>query len=183
MNNYEDYLTVTSDGLDVDANNINANCITSKQNKFSLDSNGNLTVNSITINDASSNPLSWEAIFNRIYPVGAIYMSTQNINPGTLFTGVWTKIEGRFLLSSSSTYSAGSTGGEETHTLSINEMPNHSHNAGSGSAFQVYEGNIGFAKGNYYTRGNQSNTGTIGGSQAHNNMPPYLVVHVWKRIS
>ena len=183
MNNYEDYLTVTSDGLDVDANNINANCITSKQNKFSLDSNGNLTVNSITINDASSNPLSWEAIFNRIYPVGAIYMSTQNINPGTLFNGSWTKIEGRFLLSSSNTYSAGSTGGEANHTLTINEIPSHNHN------YKIFDSNGSNWQGSIWKQEAKSTYSTSqgteykGNGQAHNNMPPYLVVHVWKRVS
>ena len=95
---YEDYLTITQDGLDIEANNINANCITSNNNTFSLDSSGNLTVNTITINDSQSNPLSFEAIFNRIYHVGAIYISTSPTNPGTLFTGSWQAIEQWLLL-------------------------------------------------------------------------------------
>ncbi len=139
MNNYEDYLTVTSNGLDVDANNIDANCITSKQNTFSLDSSGNLTVNTITINDASSNPLSFEAIFNRIYPIGAIYISTIDTNPGILFTGTWERIEGRFLIGSSSSYAAGTTGGaaSHTHTSATHSHTSAAHTHGYGSLYSA----------------------------------------------
>ena len=167
MNNYEDYLTVTSDGLDVDANNINTNCITSKQNKFSLDSNGNLTVNSITINDASSNPLSFEAIFNRIYPVGAIYISTMDTNPGILFTGTWQRIEGRFLIGANSNYAAGSTGGTATHTHTsaahTHTSAAHSHTSaahthGYGSLYAAV--NFSGTSGTFYkTKGSVSYTG------------------------
>ena len=198
MNNYEDYLTVTSDGLDIDANNLDVNCITSKQNKFSMDSNGNLTVNSITINDASSNPLSFEAIFNRIYPVGSIYITINNVNPGTLFTGSWERIEGKFLLGANTTYTAGSTGGEAKHTLSLNEMPNHDHSPSSyGNNWVPGTYNMtrtqvakSTSSGKYVPTPDEglngwmwSSTGTRGGGQSHNNMPPYLSVYIWKRVS
>ena len=105
-NNYDNYFTETTSGLDIEANNINANCLTSKNEKFNLDSEGNLTVNSLTISDSNNNSLSFEAIFNRIYPIGSIYISTTDTNPGTLFTGTWEKIENRFLLASGyNTYS------------------------------------------------------------------------------
>ena len=61
------------------------------------------------------------------YPVGAIYLSLTNDDPADLFGGVWEKIEGRFLLASSSTYTLNSQGGEATHVLTTNEMPSHSH--------------------------------------------------------
>jgi len=66
-------------------------------------------------------------ILNRLYPVGAIYISTNDTSPSTIFGGTWNKIEDRFLLASSSTYAKGSTGGEATHTLTVQEMPNHAH--------------------------------------------------------
>lgn len=67
--------------------------------------------------------------FNKLsfFPVGAIYISTQDTSPSQLFGGVWEKIEGVFLLGSSSSYTNGSTGGEATHTLSLEEIPSHSH--------------------------------------------------------
>lgn len=61
------------------------------------------------------------------FPVGAIYISAQDTSPSQLFGGVWEKIEGVFLLGSSSSYTNGSIGGEETHTLSLEEIPSHSH--------------------------------------------------------
>lgn len=75
---------------------------------------------------------------NFIYPVGSIYMSTNNVNPATLFGGTWERIQGQFLLASSSNYALGTTGGEATHALTAAEMPSHNHsyakpNANTGS--------------------------------------------------
>ena len=65
--------------------------------------------------------------YNKIYPIGSIYMSINETNPSELFGGEWEQIQDRFLLASGSTYSAGATGGEATHTLTENEMPSHTH--------------------------------------------------------
>lgn len=186
-NNYDNYFTETTSGLDIEANNINANCLTSKNEKFNLDSEGNLTVNSLTISDANNNTLSFEAIFNRIYPVGSIYISTNDINPSTLFTGTWEKIENRFLLASGSSYQLGSTGGEATHKLTINELPSHTHNASAGQFIStspnVTPGTVMSFDSGQYKRYSMNSTSSTGGSKAHNNMPPYLVVSIYKRIS
>lgn len=186
-NNYDNYFTETSNGLDITANNIEANCITSKNEKFNLDSEGNLTVNSLTISDSNNNTLSFEAIFNRIYPIGSIYISTTDTNPGTLFTGTWEKIENRFLLASGSSYQLGSTGGEATHKLTINELPSHTHNASAGQFIStspnVTPGTLMSFDSGQYKRYSMNSTSSTGGSKAHNNMPPYLVVSIYKRIS
>lgn len=186
-NNYDNYFTETTSGLDIEANNINANCLTSKNEKFNLDSEGNLTVNSLTISDSNNNTLSFEAIFNRIYPVGSIYISTNDINPSTLFTGTWEKIENRFLLASGSSYQLGSTGGEATHKLTINELPSHTHNASAGQFIStspnVTPGTLMSFDSGQYKRYSMNSTSSTGGSKAHNNMPPYLVVSIYKRIS
>lgn len=186
-NNYDNYFTETSNGLDITANNIEANCITSKNEKFNLDSEGNLTINSLTISDANNNTLSFEAIFNRIYPIGSIYISTTDTNPGTLFTGTWEKIENRFLLASGSSYQLGSTGGEATHKLTINELPSHTHNASAGQFIStspnVTPGTVMSFDSGQYKRYSMNSTSSTGGSKAHNNMPPYLVVSIYKRIS
>lgn len=47
-----------------------------------------------------------------IFPVGSIYTSINSTNPATLFGGTWEQIQGRFLLSASSSYAAGDTGGQ-----------------------------------------------------------------------
>lgn len=70
-----------------------------------------------------------DSVLSKAYPVGAIYCSTIETNPHDLFGfGTWEYIEqGRVLLSQGDKYSAGSTGGAETHTLTTQEMPKHNH--------------------------------------------------------
>ena len=121
-----------------------------------------------------------------IYPVGSIYLSVSATNPETLFGGKWEKIKDRFLLAAGSSYKAGDTGGEAKHTLTVYEMPSHSHSSKgvNGSAgvttqlgnypFRIYE--------DVATNWDVYGIENTGGSQPHNNMPPYLAVYVWKRI-
>lgn len=125
---------------------------------------------------------------NLIYPVGSIYMSVNSTNPESLFGGTWEAIGGRFLLGADTTYSAGSTGGEETHTLTINEMPSHSHGIKTSSIDgdgdwvpKDHKANVHVSEINFNWEGTVIST--TGGGQAHNNMPPYLAVFMWKRIS
>lgn len=121
---------------------------------------------------------------NYMYPVGSVYISVGETSPAVLFGGTWEKIEGQFLLSSSSTHELGSTGGEETHTLTINEIPNHTHKFGI-YGYELAEGSVsgaGVTDNPSHIQG-YLNPEAIGGGQAHNNMPPYLTVNVWKRTA
>lgn len=114
-----------------------------------------------------------------IYPVGSIYMSVNNTDPSTLFTGTtWEQLKDRFLLGAGDTYTAGSTGGEATHTLTVEEIPAHSHTYTALSHTYTNGGDYSSA----YASGT-ANTGNAGGGQAHNNMPPYLTVYMWKRTA
>lgn len=80
------------------------------------------------------NPPPSDGIIDLIYPVGSIYMSVNSANPSTLFQGTtWEEVQGRFLLGHSSTYKAGATGGEATHTLTTAEIPSHVHTGPSHS--------------------------------------------------
>lgn len=124
--------------------------------------------------------------FNLIYPVGSIYMSTDSTDPSLLFGGTWEQIKDTFLLAAGTTYAAGSTGGEATHTLTVDEMPSHGHslqyyNSSGALSFGYNFGNKGALSGS----DEQSSSGIAkaGGGQAHNNMPPYLAVYVWKRLT
>lgn len=74
-------------------------------------------------------------VLQAVYPIGSIYASYNNTSPSTLFGfGTWAKIEGRFLLGTSSTYGLGSTGGSSTVTLTINQIPAHNHGGNTGNA-------------------------------------------------
>ena len=123
-----------------------------------------------------------------LYPVGAVYISANSTSPASLFGGTWESISGRFLLAAGSTYSAGSTGGEATHTLTVNEMPSHNHHVPTGGTSGSYTTTAYTVKGNgYYDPGTGSlstaSTSDKGRGQPHNNMPPYLAVYMWKRVS
>ena len=115
-------------------------------------------------------------------------MSMVEENPAKWFGGTWEKIEGRFLLGASSAYPVGSTGGEATHTLTVNEMPKHQHriwtkaeNSGTGNYYSYVTEMV---KGVYYgTDANQNQVEATGGNQPHNNMPPYLAVYMWQRTA
>lgn len=142
-----------------------------------------------------------QGLFNLIYPVGSIYMSVNSTSPATLFGGTWEQIKDRFLLASGSSYSAGATGGEATHTLTVQEMPSHSHmyrlfspastleNSTNDTKYGKPAAAIGSAASSgayncgYGGSSNETHIYTTGGSAAHNNMPPYLAVYIWKRTA
>ena len=148
-----------------------------------------------------------QCILDVVYPVGSIYISVNNTNPGTLFGGTWEQINDRFLLACGSTYSNGSSGGSATHThttgnhiLKTEEMPSHTHteklpstwnfkfSKGSTNGY-VSDCTTGAYAGTVYN--SSHTTGSTGGGQPHNhgntgssnNMPPYLAVYVWKRTN
>lgn len=128
--------------------------------------------------------------FSVIYPVGSIYMNASvSTNPATLLGfGTWTSFgAGRVLvgLDSSDTDfdTVEETGGAKTHTLTEAEMPAHTHNTG-GYAAMVGNGNE-FTAGEHYDTGGTNGwaTSSTGGGAAHNNLQPYIVVYMWKRIA
>ena len=128
-------------------------------------------------------------IFDLIYPVGSFYISAKSTNPATLFGGTWKQIQGKFLLGMSSSYPAGSSGGEETHQLTVSEMPSHQHRFGVGITGKISdylggsEAAYGIEPGDTTKTGSNYYTNSIGGDAAHNNMPPYLSVYIWKRTA
>ena len=119
------------------------------------------------------------------YPIGAIYMSTNSTNPSTLFGGTWEQIKDRFLLAAGDSYTNGATGGEASHTLTVNEIPSHNH----GMDIRIHQNNGGNKNMNRTTwsssgdSGGQFSTHNAGGGQSHNNMPPFVVVYIWKRTA
>lgn len=130
-------------------------------------------------------------LIEMVYPVGSIYMSMNNTSPNILFGfGEWEQIEDRFLLAAGPTYSAGTTGGEAEHTLTELEMPAHDHEFDRHQLWkneQVPPSTT--TQGDGYGVSNKTlpiytdSTIATGAGEAHNNMPPYLTVYMWKRIN
>ena len=121
-------------------------------------------------------------ILNAIYPIGVIVCGAKPT------VGTWEKVAGRFLLGSSSSHKAGSKGGEESHKLTTNEMPAHDHTIIPWAVIdRGQEVTAAYAMLND-GRGNVASTAGVkvtsaGGGQAHNNMPPYLSVDMWRRTA
>lgn len=129
---------------------------------------------------------SIQSVVDAVYPVGSVYHSFSATSPAELFGGSWEKIEGKFLLAASAKYHLGASGGEEMHTLTYNEMARHNHRMGFGfgptdSFLPGYNNSrllYGYADSQY-----GQDTSLSGSEQPHNNMPPYVSVNIWKRVS
>lgn len=128
-------------------------------------------------------------LLERIYPVGSIYMSANNVSPQTFLGGTWTQIQGKFLLAASDAYPAGSTGGEATVSLTGAQNGPHQHSGITVDgtplswSFPAVTPGSGTA-GTLTTQGEQMPLAESSGrGEPHNNMPPYLAVYVWQRMA
>lgn len=129
-----------------------------------------------------------------VYPIGSIYITTSSVSPADTLGGTWERIKGKFIWGIDDDETAGITGGEKTHTLTVGEIPEHSHNpnqwnivmspggnTGSLGQKDVTNGSMGPYK-DFASQQNYSSSAT-GGGQAHNNMPPYYGAYVWRRTA
>lgn len=163
--------------------------------------------------DTRVDALEAVSIINTVYPVGSIYMAAVSTNPGTLFgVGTWTAIQGRFLVGADGTYTAGSTGGAATRTLTTTELPAHTHSfSATTDADGIHDHQIGVdsvagtGSGEFSVNGpadsaGEAGTGTIFDSGSHTHsvsgttgsngsgtafsiLPPYLSVYMWQRTA
>lgn len=121
-------------------------------------------------------------LLDALYPVGSIYQSTKPTDPGTFLGGVWSPINGVFLLAQSQKHPVGSTGGEEEHTLTVAEMPSHTHDLTR--VLWHDRGDVGGSgKTGIIDWGDALATEATGGGKPHNNMPPYRSVFMWERTA
>ena len=152
---------------------------------LSTTASGNATtaLNKVTELESEISALKSD-LANKLYPVGSIYMSVNATNPAELFGGTWERLKDRFLLAAGDAYAAGSTGGEAQHTLTVNEMPSHTHitrlDWSNTKGWGIAASESGDTNA---TVDSGTVTGAAGGGKPHNNMPPYLAVYMWKRIA
>ena len=90
-------------------------------------------------------------------------------------------LRGRVAMHTSQNHPLGESAGEETHTLSTQEMPAHTHPIQSGDSETTNRPSAAMAaRGGVYTKtptGSMAPPGVAGGSQPHNNLQPYLVLN------
>lgn len=113
------------------------------------------------------------------FPVG--FGGFFQTDPSTIYSGTtWAQKKDVFILAAGTAYPAGSTGGEATHKLTVEEMPNHHHPipfaGGSETGFGVTINNGNISPSGWGSR-------DAGGSRPHNNMPPYFSMPFWIRTA
>ena len=200
-------LTITATATDYNGNPVVGETLTIKHNGTTVgtprtNSNGVATVTT-TCGSAGTHQFTCKSascvISVNPYPVGSIFTSVDSTSPETLFGGLWTQLTDTFLYASTTADDDATTApsgqGETTHTLTISEMPSHNHTQaqhrhieqgkysdGSGSAgAYTYSSNRKAV--DHYTGYATPTINNTGGGAAHNNMPPYIKVYMWKRMS
>lgn len=123
-----------------------------------------------------------------MYPIGMIVEFDRNVNPNIAIGGTWERFgDGRVTVGMDTAQTEFQTinkvGGAKTHTLTINEIPSHTHLMKYGSA-NITSGSIATTPvtATYNTTGTTP-TNEVGGGVAHNNLQPYIVVIRWVRIA
>lgn len=170
--------------------NVNSNVTATDEELNKLDG--------LTASTAELNLLAGQTALSSVadsYPIGSIYMNaTNSANPASLLGfGTWTSFgTGRVLVGLDSTQSEfnsiGETGGAKTsaHTLTIAEMPSHTHRQTQYPGYSVTASNVDQAPrgvvGDAYGNTHIENTGG-GGSHSHSTLQPYITVYMWKRTA
>lgn len=126
-------------------------------------------------------PIVMQSIIDCVMPVGFVLTLYSHANPNTMYPGTtWVRISNAFLWACDADGDIGVTGGEKTVTLTTAQIPAHNHggtytNAGSAAKTHAWLASGGSAM--------AYDTVNAGGGQAHNNMPPYIHVSVWRRTA
>ena len=121
-----------------------------------------------------------------VFPIGSTYITQTNTNPSEILKfGTWERVKGKVLVgldeNDTDFNEIGKTGGKKTHTLTVDEMPSHTHTVN-------YSGGAGTSTG-VTAMGAQLGTSSAivqatGGGQEHNNLQPYQVVgYMWRRTA
>ena len=128
---------------------------------------------------------------NSIYPIGSVYISLTETNPGTYLKGTWEQFgQGRTLIgvgagddgTNTQEFEVNTTGGEYKHKLVIDEIPSHAHKYYSPIVQDVQPSSNTSTYGNY-NKDYKIDSDSVGGDGYHNNVQPYITVYFWKRVN
>jgi hypothetical protein len=148
----------------------------------------------------------------QVYPIGCLYLSTNSTNPAaSLGFGTWAafgagRVPVGFDASQAEFDTDEETGGTKAHTLTVGELPSHTHIQDSHTHIQNSfapriinsgtAGTVGVQGASAASNANASNSATTavnqsatavnqstGGGAAHNNLQPYIVIRMWKRTA
>lgn len=128
-----------------------------------------------------------ELFFVRPYfPINYVMITADNVNPSSWAGGTWEVFAtGKTLIGVDSAQnefdSVLKTGGEKTHTLTIDEMPEHGFTISTTNSSSTYTD--GYIMTGGYVKTHDINLGSVGGNQPHNNLPPYITVYFWRKTA
>lgn len=135
-------------------------------------------------------PLVARSILDCFMPVGYVLTlyddQAERMDPNVMYPGTtWVRLEETFLWATGANGEIGQTGGEKTHTLTVSEIPSHNHGSYYSGTAGVDTGGEAYKYAWYLDSGNKMTYGTFsrGGGAAHNNMPPYTQVSMWRRTA
>lgn len=126
-------------------------------------------------------PAVLQSVIDCIMPVGFVLTLYSHADPNTMYPGTtWVRITNAFLWAVDSSGTIGQTGGAKEVTLTVDQIPAHSH----GSVYSQHANGT-KDKAWYSATGTSVAYGAVetGGGKAHNNMPPYVQVSVWRRTA
>lgn len=172
------------------------------EDKVALNENADIAnINKVTAGDMNEIKQVVNSLANLFFPIKKVVIFNDNDDHSNYLGFTWERIaSGKMLVGIDSAdtdfNTIGKTGGEKEHTLTIDEMPAHSHKLNGNTDIVFDESTIypyllasakrGYASGSSIIFGDGyviNDTTTKGGGQAYNNMPPYQVVALWQRIS
>lgn len=124
---------------------------------------------------------------NDMYPVGAMYLTIdKDFDPATTFGGTWEKVEdGRYLMCANDKYEPGTTGGSNTHTLTIDEMPAHNHTIAISEVKNASLSTSSWSgtSGPVTSTSRNLTTTSVGGGNAFYIQPNYYTIIAWRRTA
>lgn len=186
----KDVFTKENDDVNLEVNNVSVTCLTSNNNNFSLDSDGNLTVKSINVLNGES--LAMQDVFDKVYPIGSIYMTFSGVVPTALFGGTWERItKGRTLIGVDENDTdfdvVQKVGGSkylqqhkhlfravrDTNTNCQGKLVKASNIDGANTGLTEYRGGPEWLVGNV----DDVQTGNSG------NLQPYITCYIWNRVA
>lgn len=125
-----------------------------------------------------------KALNELIFPIGSIiYNSNEDFDPNTIYGGTWEKIKGKMIIgfdeSDSDFNTLKNTGGNKTHTQTVNEMAKHTHILSKGGAVGGDGSGLAYSG---TTASNSAGVKEAGGGKPMDIMNPYFVANIWHRI-
>jgi len=140
----------------------------------------------------TADALTSQEFVDAVYPVGSIYINAGvSTNPATLLGhGTWVSFGAGKVMVGLDSGDADfdtleETGGEKEHTLTKDEIPAHTHDITTHSSSSDNPASDVYISTMYDTSVTSKDftSSSTGGDQPHNNLQPYIVVHMWKRTA